>query len=86
MPDLCAIVLTPGPAAPRRWLAPRLVRELEANLERGEQTLLFLNRRGYCPAHPLPRLLGTASNVPIARPGWSSTGSSTASPATIAAT
>jgi primosomal protein N' (replication factor Y) len=32
-----------------RWLAPRLVKELEARLERGEQSLLFLNRRGYAP-------------------------------------
>ncbi len=32
-----------------RWLAPRLVREMRARLERGEQSLLFLNRRGYAP-------------------------------------
>ena len=32
-----------------RWLAPRLVEELKARLERGEQSLLFLNRRGYAP-------------------------------------
>jgi primosomal protein N' (replication factor Y) len=32
-----------------RWLAPRLVAELEQRLERGEQSLLFLNRRGYAP-------------------------------------
>ncbi len=32
-----------------RWLAPRLVTELRARLERGEQSLLFLNRRGYAP-------------------------------------
>ncbi|MBM3595555.1 MAG: primosomal protein N', partial [Alphaproteobacteria bacterium] len=32
-----------------RWLAPRLVEEIEARLERGEQSLLFLNRRGYAP-------------------------------------
>lgn len=32
-----------------RWLAPRLVAELTARLERGEQSLLFLNRRGYAP-------------------------------------
>ena len=32
-----------------RWLAPRLVAELRARLERGEQSLLFLNRRGYAP-------------------------------------
>ena len=32
-----------------RWLAPELVDALEANLEAGEQSLLFLNRRGYAP-------------------------------------
>ncbi len=32
-----------------RWLAPRLVQEMRARLERGEQSLLFLNRRGYAP-------------------------------------
>ncbi|MFM5885738.1 MAG: primosomal protein N' [Novosphingobium sp.] len=31
------------------WLAPRLVSEMRARLERGEQSLLFLNRRGYAP-------------------------------------
>jgi len=32
-----------------RWLAPRLVREMKDRLARGEQSLLFLNRRGYAP-------------------------------------
>jgi len=32
-----------------RWLAPRLVEGLQLRLERGEQSLLFLNRRGYAP-------------------------------------
>jgi len=32
-----------------RWLAPRLVEEMRERLERGEQSLLFLNRRGYAP-------------------------------------
>lgn len=31
------------------WLAPTLVNELQANLEKGEQSMLFLNRRGYAP-------------------------------------
>ena len=31
------------------FLAPTLVRELQQNLERGEQSMLFLNRRGYAP-------------------------------------
>ena len=32
-----------------RWLAPRLVAGLRERLARGEQSLLFLNRRGYAP-------------------------------------
>jgi len=32
-----------------RWLAPRLVTELQDRLDKGEQSLLFLNRRGYAP-------------------------------------
>lgn len=32
-----------------RWLSPKLVDGLKARLERGEQSLLFLNRRGYAP-------------------------------------
>jgi primosomal protein N' (replication factor Y) len=32
-----------------RWLAPSLVTALAETLERGEQSLLFLNRRGYAP-------------------------------------
>ena len=32
-----------------RWLAPPLVEELTARLDKSEQSLLFLNRRGYAP-------------------------------------
>lgn len=31
------------------WLAPSLVEALEQNVARGEQSVLFLNRRGYAP-------------------------------------
>lgn len=37
-------------APPRgKWLSPRLVSAVAETLERGEQALLFLNRRGYAP-------------------------------------
>ncbi len=37
-------------AAPRgKWISPRLVEALRQNFARGEQALLFLNRRGYAP-------------------------------------
>ena len=31
------------------WLAPKLVEALDVNLQKGEQSVLFLNRRGYAP-------------------------------------
>lgn len=37
-----------GPA-PGRWIAPPLARAIEDRLSRGEQSLMFLNRRGYAP-------------------------------------
>ena len=49
LPDIRAIDLTQDPPPRGRWLAPELVAEMEANLERGEQSLLFLNRRGFAP-------------------------------------
>ena len=49
LPDMAALDLIRDPPPRGRWLAPPLVRELEANLDAGEQSLLFLNRRGYAP-------------------------------------
>jgi primosomal protein N' (replication factor Y) len=49
LPEIRAIDLTEDPPPRGRWLAPQLVAELEANLGRGEQSLLFLNRRGFAP-------------------------------------
>lgn len=49
MPAIAAIDLIADPPIRGRWLAPRLVTSIEETLERGEQALLFLNRRGYAP-------------------------------------
>ncbi|MET3712387.1 primosomal protein N' (replication factor Y) [Sphingomonas trueperi] len=49
MPRIEAIDLIREPPERGRWLAPRLVAAIEETLKRGEQSLLFLNRRGYAP-------------------------------------
>ena len=49
MPAIEAIDLIAEPPERGRWLSPRLVQALEQTLARGEQSLLFLNRRGYAP-------------------------------------
>ena len=49
MPHIEAIDLLAEPPERGRWLSPRLVKAMGETLERGEQCLLFLNRRGYAP-------------------------------------
>jgi len=49
MPTISAVDLTQDPPPRGRWLAPALVTELHKNLDAGEQSLLFLNRRGFAP-------------------------------------
>ena len=49
MPEITAINLTQDAPERGRWLAPTLVRAMTEVLERGEQSLLFLNRRGFAP-------------------------------------
>ncbi|MCW1403591.1 primosomal protein N' [Novosphingobium sp. MW5] len=49
MPDIQIVDLRTEQPERGHWLAPRLVKELKLRLERGEQSLLFLNRRGYAP-------------------------------------
>ena len=49
LPHIDTVDLTEETPERGRWLAPRLVEEMRARLERGEQSLLFLNRRGYAP-------------------------------------
>jgi primosomal protein N' (replication factor Y) len=49
LPEIDTIDLTKEPPERGRWLAPRLAAEIAKRLEAGEQSLLFLNRRGYAP-------------------------------------
>ena len=49
MPEIKAINLTQDPPERGRWIAPTLVRAIEETLEKREQSLLFLNRRGFAP-------------------------------------
>jgi primosomal protein N' (replication factor Y) len=49
LPHMAALDMLQDPPPRGRWLAPKLVAALEENLAAGEQSLLFLNRRGYAP-------------------------------------
>ncbi|MEM9311818.1 MAG: primosomal protein N' [Pseudomonadota bacterium] len=49
LPDIKLVDLTVEKPGTGRWLAQPLVLGIEERLERGEQSLLFLNRRGYAP-------------------------------------
>ena len=49
LPSIDTLDLTREKPERGRWLAPRLVAAMRERLERGEQSLLFLNRRGYAP-------------------------------------
>ncbi|MDP4004022.1 primosomal protein N' [Methylobacterium sp. NEAU K] len=49
LPDIAAIDMRKDQPERGRFLSPPLVNAVKATLERGEQALLFLNRRGYAP-------------------------------------
>jgi primosomal protein N' (replication factor Y) len=49
LPAIEAIDLRREPPPRGRYIAPRLANEIKLSLERNEQALLFLNRRGYAP-------------------------------------
>ncbi|MDP3674325.1 MAG: primosomal protein N' [Novosphingobium sp.] len=49
LPAIETLDLREHPPERGRWLAPPLVARLKDRLARGEQSLLFLNRRGYAP-------------------------------------
>jgi len=49
LPDVAAIDLRVSPPERGRFLSPPLVEAVRETLARGEQAMLFLNRRGYAP-------------------------------------
>ncbi|MGO4523403.1 primosomal protein N' [Microvirga sp. 2MCAF35] len=49
MPQIRAVDLRKEAIPKGRWLSPTLVAAVEDTVARGEQALLFLNRRGYAP-------------------------------------
>ena len=49
LPDIHILNLTDHPPERNHWIAPPLVDAMKERLEKGEQSLLFLNRRGYAP-------------------------------------
>ncbi len=50
LPEVTAIDMRTENIPRGRWLSPGIVEEIGNALEAGEQSLLFLNRRGYAPA------------------------------------
>jgi primosomal protein N' (replication factor Y) len=63
IPPLEAIDLRKSPPPRGRWISPRLEAAVSETIERGEQALLFLNRRGYAPL-TLCRICGHRMRCP----------------------
>lgn len=49
MPDLQAIDMRSEQLEANHWISPTLARAVRARIDKGEQALLFLNRRGFAP-------------------------------------
>ena len=49
LPTMAAIDMRVEDLPGGRWISPSLQRAITARMERGEQALIFLNRRGYAP-------------------------------------
>ena len=63
LPDLSGIDMRKDQPKPGQWLSPLLVEAMQETLNRGEQSMLFLNRRGYAPL-TLCRTCGTRIECP----------------------
>ncbi len=63
LPRVEMIDLRNQPPPPQHWLSQKLIDALAATFARGEQGLLFLNRRGYAPL-TLCRTCGARVNCP----------------------
>jgi len=63
LPQVEAIDLRKHPPEKGRWLSPVLVEAIAETAAKGQQTLLFLNRRGYAPL-TLCRTCGTRIECP----------------------
>ena len=77
LPSLAALDLKRDPPARGHWIAPGLEHAIRETVGRGEQALLFLNRRGYAPLTlcrvlraplPVPELLLLAGRAPLPPP------------------
>ncbi|HBK92089.1 MAG TPA: primosomal protein N' [Parvularcula sp.] len=49
LPKIALVDLRADPPEQGRWLSPPLIGAVDARLKSGEQSLLFINRRGYAP-------------------------------------
>ena len=49
LPDVDLVDLRRAPPERNHWLSPHLIHAMQETFAAGEQTLLFLNRRGYAP-------------------------------------
>ncbi|ESX07841.1 primosomal protein N' [Mesorhizobium sp. M0179] len=64
LPDLKTIDMRRAPPARGGFLSPLLIGEMQRTLEKKEQSLLFLNRRGYAPL-TLCRVCGHRFGCPV---------------------
>ena len=86
LPDIRAIDLTQDPPPRGRWLAPAAGQRARGESRARASSRCCSSTAAATRRSPCAAIAATASNARTAPPGWSSTGSCTASPATIAAT